>query len=345
MAQPLHRPLGARTGREGVLLATIFSFLSFLPYALILGLVILIHKLGHFVLGRALWGMDEGQDLDFSFIDTSVWTRFVIVLAGPAANFLLGVLLFWGLLTFVGGSAFPLMSPAVGQVIQGSPAAKAGLAAGDQIVAVNGEPVHTWEDLARQTQPRAGQVLGLTVERAGERFEVIMTTRASTGRDVGERTGTVGAIGITRAKGVVDDRLHPVSALVDAAKRTGATIAMVVKALGRVVVGSDSRQTIGSAIFAAQMTGVQIQLESLIWIIFLTAHLSIVLGALTLLPLPFVDGGRLCFLMIELGRGRPVSLAAQRRAQWLAVVLLVALMVFNVYVAFYDEISRLLATL
>jgi len=345
MAQPLHCPLGARTGREGVLLATILSFLSFLPYVLFLGLVILIHKLGHFVLGRALWGMDEGQDLDFSFIHTSVWARFVIVLAGPAANFLLGVLLFWGLLSFVGGSAFPLMAPDVSQVIPGSPAAKARLVAGDHIVAVNGEPVDTWEELARRSQPRAGQVVRLTVERAGERFEVIMTTTASTGQDVGERTGTVGAIGIARAKGVVGDRLHPVSALVDAAKRTGATIAMVIKVLRRVVVGSASRQTIGGAIFVAQMTGVQIQLESLIRIIFLTAHLSIVLGTLTLLPLPFGDGGRLCFLMIELVRGRPVSLTVQRRAQGLAVVLLVALMVFNVYMAFYGEISRFLATL
>ena len=285
MAQPLHRPLGARMGREGVLLGTILSFLSFLPYALILGLVIFTHKLGHFVLGRALWRMDEGQDLDFSFIDTSVWTRVVIVLAGPAANFLLGVLLFWGLLTFVGGSAFPLMSPVVGQVIPGSPAAKAHLVAGDQIVTVNGAPVHTWEELARQTQPRAGQVVRLSVERAGERFEVIMTTRPSTGQDVGERTGTVGAIGITRIKGVAGDRLHPGSAVVDAAKRTGETIAMVVKVLGRVVVGTASRQTIGGGIFVAQMTGVQIQLESLTRIIFLTAHLSIVLGALTLLQI------------------------------------------------------------
>lgn len=345
MAQPLHRPLGARMGREGVLLNTILSFVSFLPYVLILALVIVTHKLAHFVLGRALWRMDEGQDLHFSLIDTSVWTRFVIVLAGPGANFLLGLLLFWGLLTFVGTSAFPPMSPAVGRVIPGSPAAKARLVAGDQIVAVNGAPVHTWEELGRQTQPRAGQVVRLTVERAGERFEVIMTTRPSPGQDVGERSGTVGAIGITHTKGVVDDRRHPVSAVVDAAKRTGATIAMVVKALGSIVVGSAPRQTIGSAIFVAQMTEVQIQLESLIRIIFLTAHLSIVLGVLTLLPLPFVDGGRLCFLVIELVRGRPVSLTVQRRTQWLAVVLLVALMVFHVYMAFYDEISRFLATL
>jgi regulator of sigma E protease len=326
-------------------MAMVATILSYVPLVLVLGLVTLVHKLGHLALRRAVYRTDEGLDLDFSFAFTSVWTRFAIVLAGPAANFLLAVLCFWGLLAFVGGSAFPLMSPAVGQVTQGSPAAKAGLTAGDRIVAVNGQPVHTWEELARQTQPQAGQVVRLTVERAGEPFEVILSTRASTGQAVGERTGTVGAIGITRAERVVADRLHPVSALVEAAKRTAATIEMVVKELGRIVVGSASLQTIGSAIFVAQMTGVQIQLASLIRIIFLTAHLSILLGVLTLLPLPFVDGGRLCFLMIELVRGRPVSLTMQRRTQWLAVVLLVALMVFNVYMAFSDEISRLLATL
>ncbi|MFQ5962339.1 MAG: site-2 protease family protein, partial [Candidatus Methylomirabilales bacterium] len=246
-------------------MAMVGTILSYVPLVLILGLVTVVHRLGHVALVRAVYRADEeGQDLDFSFASTSVWARFAIVLAGPAANFLLAVLLFWGLLTFVGGSALPLMGATVGQVIQGSPAAQGGIRGRDRIVAVDGEPVGTWEELARQTRPRTGQVVRLTVEREAERFEVIMTTRASSQHRVVERTGTLQAIGITRAESGVSDRLHPLTALVESGKRTAATIAMVLKGLGRVMVGSASPQTIGSSILLDQMTGVQIQRESLI---------------------------------------------------------------------------------
>lgn len=321
------------------------TILSYVALVLIVGLVTVVHRLGHVTLVRAVYRADEDQALDFSFGHASVWARFAIVLAGPAANFLLAVLLFWGLLTFVGGSALPLMGATVGGVIQGSPAAKGGIRGRDRIVAVDGEPVETWAELARRTRPRTGEVVRLTVERETERFEVIMTTRPSPQHRVVARTGTLEAIGITRAESVVSDRLHPLTALVESGKRTAATMAMVLKGLGRVMVGAASPHTIGSSILLGHMTGVRIQRESLMPLIFLTGHLSIVLGVLSLLPLPFADGGRLCFLVIETVRGRPVSLEVERTVLWLGAVLLVAWIIVAVCSAYYEEIFQFLKTL
>lgn len=312
---------------------------TILTFVLILGLLIVVHKLGHFVVGRALHGADQPVDLDLSLEGTSVWTRIAIVLAGPAANFLLAVVLFWALLTFM-GRPVPPNSTAVGLVMEGFPAAEAGIMTGDLIVSVNGEQVETWQELTHQIHPRAGQEVRLTVERDGKRFEVVLTPRAITQQSVGDRTVTVGAIGVVPPDGFVYNRLNLLTALVEAAKRTAETVVMIIMGMGKVIVGVFSPQTTGGPILMAQMTAPQVQ-QGFVNMIIFTALLSINLGVLNLLPFPFLDGGRLCCLVIEVLQGRPVSLKVLRMAQWGAVVLLVALMIL----AFYDDVFRWLQRL
>jgi regulator of sigma E protease len=87
----------------------------------------------------------------------------------------------------------------------------------------------------------------------------------------------------------------------------------------------------------AQMTGEAAQ-QGLLYLIFLTAVLSINLGLLNLLPIPILDGGHLAFFGIELLRGRPISVKKREMAQRVGLVLLVGLMIF----AFYNDIFRLL---
>lgn len=322
-------------------MAMLSTILSSVPFVVMLGVVFLVHKGGHYGLGRAFGHVDgRYQDLDFSFGHTSVWSRFVIVLAGPAANFLVAVVVFWGLLAFGGGSAFPHMATSVGQVIVSSPAARGGIRAGDRIVAVNGKPVRTWEELARAIPHQAGRMIQLTAERGGEGFEVILTTRASTQQDVIE-----GALGIISTPGFGTNRLHPLAALTTAAKLTAGIAVMILLTLGKIMIGFASPKAIGGAVLWSQMTGLQMQLESLMRLIFLTGHLSVILGVLSLLPLPFLDGGRFCFLVIELVRGRPLSLEVQQRVQWLGVLLLLLLAIFGVYLAYDDQITGWLKTL
>jgi len=186
--------------------------------------------------------------------------------------------------------------------------------------AVNGEQVKNWQEMTQQIHPRAGQTVRLTVERDGKRFEVVLTPRAITQQSVGDRTVTVGAIGVAPADGFVTNRLKPLTALVEASKRTGETIVMIIMGMGKVIVGVFSLQTTGGQILMAQMTAPQVQ-QGFVNMILFTALLSINLGVLNLLPFPFLDGGRLCFLVIEVLQGRPVSLKVLRMAQWGAVAL------------------------
>ena len=83
------------------------------------------------------------QDLHRAFNRKPAWARILIVLAGPMANFLFAILVYWVL--FVGG--IPGMKPMLGESAPNTPAAAAGLASGDVIAAVGGEPAQTWSDV------------------------------------------------------------------------------------------------------------------------------------------------------------------------------------------------------
>lgn len=91
--------------------------------------------------------------LDQAFNRKNVWQRIAIVAAGPLANFLLAIVLFWIML--MPGTTD--VAPVIGKVEPYSVAAAAGLEAGQEIVAVDGEKINTWQDLTRQLMRRLGE--------------------------------------------------------------------------------------------------------------------------------------------------------------------------------------------
>lgn len=390
------------------------AILTIISFVLIGGLLIFIHRGGHFVVRRAIYGAEQPVDPDLSVDRRSVCARIAIVLAGPAANFLLAVLLFWGVLALVGRPGFlpavgkpepgsaaavsglrtgdrivtvtgtpvrtwgdvdaaiqaskgkpvsfrierdggrwevtitprlkiftdrfgvkqyvwtigvgPFVSTTVGNVLEGFPAGEAGIRVGDRIVAVNGAPIKTWEELTKRIHPRAGQRVRLRVERDGKRFDVTLKPKAYARQKIGGRTVTRGIIGATPEQGIEHRRLAPVTALVEAARRTSAQITLIFQSVWHTVAAVVSGQSKGDSILLAQLTDEHHQ-RGFVNLIIFSALLSINLGVLNLLPLPFLDGERLCFLLVEFVQRRPVSLGVRRFVQWSVILLLVVLFV------------------
>src|SRR5258706_6366927 len=110
-------------------------------------------------------GPVASNEVGRAFNRQGVGARILIVLAGPAANFLLALLLYWGL--FIAG--LPGVKPVVGDPARNTPAAMAGLANGDTVKAVGEEPVFTWTDvrwlLLKEAVKRESTIL--EVETAG----------------------------------------------------------------------------------------------------------------------------------------------------------------------------------
>lgn len=97
------------------------------------------------------------------FMRKPVWQRLLIMLAGPAANLVLPVVLFAGIY-LVG---IPDAMPTIGMVSHGSPAAEAGLQVGDKIVSVDGVPVSARSHVLDALVPKVGQAIPLQIERDG----------------------------------------------------------------------------------------------------------------------------------------------------------------------------------
>lgn len=117
-------------------------------------------------------GNVSSADRPRAFNQQSVYKRFAIVFAGPLANFLLAIVLYWAL--FMHG--VPGIKPVLGPVPAESSAARAGVQAGDEIVAIDGNEVATWQD-----------VRWTLLQDALEREDVRLSLRRSTGEQVDAR--------------------------------------------------------------------------------------------------------------------------------------------------------------
>lgn len=125
-----------------------------------------------------------------------LWKKLAIVSAGPAMNLLLPVFVLWATL-FVGVHR---ANNVVGTVEAGSPAAAAGIQAGDRITSVNGQPVRWWDDLDRLIRHDPGSTLTLGVERGGHSFQRELAVAKRPGLDIFRERKQVGWIGLQHSR-------------------------------------------------------------------------------------------------------------------------------------------------
>ncbi|MGA1071488.1 MAG: RIP metalloprotease RseP [Pseudohongiellaceae bacterium] len=104
------------------------------------------------------------EEQEKSFASKSVWQRMAISAAGPAANFLLAVVIFWIINIAFGTSG---VAPVISSVTEGSVAERAGLVPGDEIIAIDGEPTLIWQQVALQLVGRMGESGSVTFSVRG----------------------------------------------------------------------------------------------------------------------------------------------------------------------------------
>ncbi|MBI2314071.1 MAG: RIP metalloprotease RseP [Betaproteobacteria bacterium] len=449
--------------------------ITVVAFAIALGVLIVIHELGHYIVarfcgvkvlrfsvgfGKPVYSRPVGADrtewviaaiplggyvkmlderegrvapeeLGRAFNRQSVWRRFVIVLAGPAANFLLAVLLYWFLFlygvqgmrpvlgpvppeTHAAAAAFrtgetivkvgdepvqtwqevrwallkqavarasvnievrgrggeidwrrldlsvlspedldsdflrklgllsyqPTVKAVVGRVVAASPAARAGLREGDEIIEVNGLPVARWEDLVKEVRALGARPANLLVSRDGARVAVQVIPDMVV--ESGTRVGKIGiAPRIDRAelqRLLVQVRYPPDRALLKALGKTWETSVFSLQMLWKMIVGEVSWRNVSGPITIADYAGQSAQMGLAAYVGFL-ALISISLGVLNLLPIPLLDGGHLMYYMAEIIRGRPPSERAMEIGQQVGIALLITLMAF----ALYNDINRLIS--
>jgi regulator of sigma E protease len=258
-----------------------------------------------------------------SFPSKTVWQRMAIVGAGPGANLLFAIVVLGVLFATVGR---PFTPAVIGEVQPDSAAAEAGLEPGDRIVAVDQEPLASFEQLQGIVRLQPDVPLTFAIERDGQSMDVIVTPRETAIEDRFGQVHRIGLIGISRS-GVEFRRSDPLLALGEGGVETYRLITGTLQALGQMVVGSRTAEELGGPLRIAQMSG-EIAKDGVVPVIWFTAVLSINLGLINLFPIPLLDGGHLVMYGIEALRGRPLTERSQEVAFRFGLIVVLSLMVF-----------------
>jgi regulator of sigma E protease len=233
--------------------------------------------------------------------------------------------------------AGPQLTPQIGSVNPGSPADKAGVRAGDLVVAVAGQPVFTPEELMQAIQKRAGQTFDVAVEREGRRLALPVTASTVREKNAAGQEVEVGRIGVGIVTKTVSYKPYPPpTAVWYGAVKAWDMTALTAKGLWKIVSRQIDSSNIGGPIQIASEAGRQAK-EGVASLALFTAIISVNLALLNLLPVPMLDGGHLFFFVIEAIMGRPLSLRKREAAQQLGFVLLMLLMVY----ALYNDLVRI----
>ena len=233
----------------------------------------------------------------------------------------------------------PSVPAKIGEVIEASAAARAGLKAGDKILMVDGIAVGQWEDFVSVIRKNPGRQLSLKIQRDGAERSLDVTPDAAT--DQGQRVGRIGAAyHLDQAeleKLMVEVHYGPLDALSKAVFKTWDTSIFSLKMLGSMLTGTVSWKGVSGPVTIASYAGQSAHAGWAAFISFL-ALVSISLGVLNLLPVPVLDGGHLLYYTIEIFKGSPVSDKSMEIGQRIGLALLGLLMAC----AFYNDFNRLI---
>lgn len=274
-------------------------------------------------------GMGDDEEGEDTYYAKAPWKRAMMIFAGPGVNLVFAVLIFSGLLMVQG---VPTQTePEVDAVAPGTMAAEVDLQPGDRLVAVDGQPVRSWEGFTGVIEERSpGEEVAITVQRAGEELTV--------NGELGSRGGASDEplVGVNP---VVSEVSHsPFVALWEGTQRTVQLIGLYMVGLFQLATGQIDFFDNVSGPVGITTIGSEAVSSGLYSAFSMLALISMVLGVMNLLPILPLDGGHLLMIAIEKLRGRPISEETMGKVATVGLMLFVALFLF----ATYADISKII---
>jgi regulator of sigma E protease len=232
----------------------------------------------------------------------------------------------------------PPIPPKFSIVQPNSAAEKAGILVGDEVIAVEGEPINEWFAFVEVVQASAGKELDVTVLRDSRPTELKLVPDGV----INENGVTQGKIGVGVESFKYPQELirtvsyGPLQSLSEAVSQTWNDTWMTLGAIKKMVVGLVSLENLSGPITIARVANQSISSGFEEFLRFL-AILSVSLGVLNLLPIPILDGGHILFYLVEAIRGRALS----EQSQVIGFKIGLSLVVMMMVIAFYNDIMRL----
>ena len=323
----------------------------------VFGLLVLVHEFGHFMTAKLtgmrvdefaigfgpkifsqkygetkyslraipLGGFNDIAGMDSSdnpagergFCEKPVLSRMVVILAGSMMNFVLPVLLFFGIYATVGVGK-PSTAPIIGGIMEGMTAEQAGLQIGDKILTIDGKNISTWKEILATTKTlEPNKPVNITYERNSQVEEITMTPKFD---EKYKRVMFGIQSEITYEKKTVGE------SWIAAMDHTKEIFVMMLKGLADLF-KSPADAELSGPIGIAQMAG-QAAETGIIPLLNFAALLSLNLGIINLLPVPALDGGHFVGLAIEAVRGKPLGTKALMYTQRAGIAFLLMLTLY-----------------
>lgn len=273
-----------------------------------------------------------------AFFAQPIGKRAAIVFAGPAINYIFAIIILAALYIVQGQ---PFTPPVAAQIVEGSPAEKAGIKPDEKILSVDGEKIERFEELKQAVVLKLDQEVvlevvspikkkGVTVEGQWEEKSRIVRVKPEV-KTMEDRFGfkhATGLIGIKSPQAAIETQQHTVVTGIGAAIYETYRISRdTLKSLGQIVMGVRSSDELGGILRIGAYAG-QFAQNGIISFVTFAALLSVNLGLINLLPIPMLDGGHLVMYAMEKTRGKPLGEKTQEYALRVGMLLLLSMMVF-----------------
>ena len=259
-----------------------------------------------------------------------LYQRAIIVSAGPFANFILALVIFACVYMFFGKD---FSVPVIQDVKVDSPAYKAGLKKGDQIITINDKTISSITEVSQSITLSDTNLIKITVLRDKREFDFQVQAIVQEGKDnLGNNINRkmIGIQIVPLNNEINRERLGPSKAIYHSLKEIWFTISTTMSYVGKMIVGTEKADQLGGPIKIAQISG-QVAELGIIPFLSIMAYISISLGLINLFPIPLLDGGHLLFYFYEFVRGKPLSEKMQTYFFKFGLFVLLTLMFFSTY--------------
>lgn len=231
----------------------------------------------------------------------------------------------------------PVLLPEIGEVMEPSPAKSAGLIKGDRIVEIEGTVINQWDEMTTIIHNNPDKKLTFKIKRGESIVNAEIAPEKIKIKNMFGEEKEIGLIGIKPSGSSFIKKENIGAAFINGVARTWDISALTVIGIIKLIQRIVPAETLGGPIMIFQMAGEQASRGAMIFFVFM-AVISINLGVLNLLPIPILDGGHLIFLTIEAIRRKPFSEKAMVIAQRVGLVIIITLMTF----ALYNDVMRLI---
>jgi regulator of sigma E protease len=259
-----------------------------------------------------------------------LYQRAIIVSAGPIANFILALVIFACVYMFFGKD---FSVPVIQDVKVDSPAFKAGLKKGDQIISVNNKTINSITEVSQSISLSDTNLIKIIVLRDKKEFDfqvqaIVQEAKDNLGNNINRKMIGIQIVPLNNE--INRQRLGPSKAIYHSLKEIWFTISTTMSYIGKMIVGTEKADQLGGPIKIAQISG-QVAELGIIPFLSIMAYISISLGLINLFPIPLLDGGHLLFFFYEFVRGKPLSEKMQSYFFKFGLFVLLTLMFFSTY--------------